>query len=125
MKAMQVITGHVESKGSVFLSQVQVEPPPELQSQIFPFVNSAIRHVNANHHPAAIAFLNMLLRLQKVVLQDSAAMLLSGRKHCLFDLPVFQCPAFEDFLNLIKIHQNSMLDPSDVTLEQILPDVCN
>jgi hypothetical protein len=50
---------------------------------------------------------------------------LSGRKNYLFDLPVFQCPAFEDFLNLIKIHQNSMLDPSDVTLEQILPSVCN
>jgi hypothetical protein len=52
-------------------------------------------------------------------------MLLSGRKYCLFDLPVFQCPAFEDYLNLIKIHQNVMLDPSDVTLEQILPGGCN
>ena len=47
------------------------------------------------------------------------------QKHCLFDLPVFQCPAFEDYLNLIKIHQNVMLDPSDVTLEQILSGVCN
>jgi hypothetical protein len=67
----------------------------------------------------------MHLRLQPVVLQGAAAMLLSGRKHCHFNLPVFQCPAFEDFLNLIKIHQNSMLNPSDVTLEQILPGVCN
>ena len=125
MKAMRVMAGHAESKGSVFLPRAQVEPPPELQSQIFPFVDSAIRHVNANHHRTATAFLNMLLQLQVVVLQDAAAVLLSGRKHCLFDLPVFQCPAFEDFLNLIKIHQNSMLDPSDVTLEQILPGVCN
>ena len=102
-----------------------IEARVEIQSQIFPFVNSAIKHVNANHHPTATAFLNMLLWLWIVVLQDAAAVLLSGRKHCLFDLPVFQCPAFEDFLNLIKIHQNSMLDPSDVTPEQILPGVCN
>jgi hypothetical protein len=84
MKAMQVMAGHAESKGSVFLPQAQVEPPPELQSQIFPFVNSAIRYVNANHHPTATAFLNMLLRLWIIVLQDAGAMLLSGRKHCLF-----------------------------------------
>jgi hypothetical protein len=104
---------------------VQVEPPPELQSQAFSFVNSASRNVNANHHSTVTAFLNMPLRLQIVALQDAAAMSLSGRKHCLFYLPVFQCPAFEDFLNLILIHQNSMLDPSDVTLEQILSGVCN
>ena len=52
-------------------------------------------------------------------------MLLSGRKNYLFDLPVFQCPAFEVYLNLIKIHQNVMLDPSDVTLDHILSGVCN
>ena len=93
--------------------------------KFFHLVKSAICHVNASHHATATAFLNMLKRLQIVVLQDAAAMLLSSKKHCLFDFPVFQCPAFEDFLNLIKIHQNSMLDPSDVTLEQILPGVCS
>ena len=125
MKAMQVMAGHAESKGSVFLPQAQVEHPPELQSQIFLFVNSAIRYVNANHYPTATAFLTMFLQLWIVVLQDAIAMLLSDRKHCIFDLPVFHSPAFEDFLNLIQIHQNSMLDPSDVTLEQILSGVCN
>jgi hypothetical protein len=104
---------------------VQVEPLPELQPQIFPFINSAIRNVNANHHPTATAFLNMLLQLQIVVLKDAAVKLMSVRKHCLFDFPVFQCPAFEDFLNVIKIYQNLMLNPSDVTVEQILPGVCN
>ena len=87
MKAMQVMAGHAESKGSVFLPQAQVEPPPELQSQMFPFVNSAIRYVNANHLTAT-AFLNMLLQLQIVVLQDAAEILMSGRKHCLFDLQI-------------------------------------
>jgi Centromere DNA-binding protein complex CBF3 subunit, domain 2 len=119
------MAGHAVSKGSLFLPQAQVEPPTELPSQIFPFVNSAITHVNANHHLTATAILNMFLQLRIVVLQDAAAMLLSSRKHCLFDLPVFQSPAFEDFLNLIQIHQNSMLGPSGVTLEQILPGVCN
>jgi hypothetical protein len=68
MKAMQILAGHAESKGSVFLPQAQVEPPPDLQSQIFPFVNSAIRHVNANHHPIDTALLNMIKRLHIVVL---------------------------------------------------------
>jgi hypothetical protein len=88
MKAMQVMARHAESKGSVFLPQAQVEPPPELQSQVFPFVNSAIRYVNANHHPTATAFLIMLLQLWIVVLQDAGAMLLSGRN---FAFLTFQC----------------------------------
>ena len=118
------MTRHAESKGSVFLPWVQVEPPPELQFQILLFVNCAIKYVNANHLTAT-AFLNMLLQLQIVVLQDAAEILMSGRKHCLFDLPVFQCSAFEDFLNLITIHQNSMLNPSELTFEQIHPGVWN
>ena len=45
MKAMRVMAGHPESKGSVFLPRSKVIPPVSLQMDIFPFVDRALNSI--------------------------------------------------------------------------------
>jgi hypothetical protein len=46
MKALQVMGGHEEMKGSSFIARGTCLPPEELQNKIFPFVDAVLIKVN-------------------------------------------------------------------------------
>ena len=125
MKAMRVMAGHPESKGSAFLQRAQEQPSIVLQQQFFTFIEIALQSVNATCNPTAIAFLNMLQRLRIVILQDAAVMVLHGRKHCIFDLPIFTSAEFKQLVDQMRHHETTAVDPTDASIEQILPSVCS
>jgi len=45
MKAMRVMAGHNEQKGSVFIARSLLIPPESLQLQIFPFIEEALEQI--------------------------------------------------------------------------------
>jgi hypothetical protein len=65
MKALRVMGGHEETKGSYYLARGAFIPPEELQKHLFPFVDLALVQVNAMNKKGwkrvtACGFLNML-----------------------------------------------------------------
>jgi hypothetical protein len=49
MKALRVMGGHEETKGSYFLAHAAFKPPEEVQIQIFIFIDAALMQVNATN----------------------------------------------------------------------------
>lgn len=85
VKAMRVMAGHHEAKGTVYLPRCNVIPISSLQSKIFPFVDQALHLIAESTATTATGFLKFLLHLRVVILQDVAAVLLAGRTYLLFE----------------------------------------
>jgi len=71
----------------------------------------------------ARAFIRMLKSLIHVVLQDATLMIHAGRKHVVFDLPIFKTREFLDFqMNLLAaVAAAELNDPRDVAMDTVLP----
>ena len=80
-------------------------------------------NINSNTHGTATAFLNMMKRLRCVILQDVATMILCGRSHYLFGLPVFQEPGFLEFKQKLceKLESEKDQDPMKLQIDRVLP----
>jgi hypothetical protein len=100
MKALRVIGGHDEMKGSYFLARGAVIPPEELQKQIFPFRDTALVQVNAMKKNGwtrvpSCGFFNMLKRFRVVILQKVVELIGMGRgRHAVYQHKVFQSQLF-------------------------------
>ena len=123
MKAMRVMGGHPDTKGSVFLPRSSIEPSRILQQQIFPCLDEKMASIDATANLTALAFLRLLQNLWKVILQDVCVLILLGRKHIMFELPVFKTDEFKSFMNDMQHHISTAEDPVDVSMEQVLPGV--
>ena len=124
MKAMRVMAGHPDEKGSVFLPRDHIKPSITLQQTIFPFIEKEIEYIDAaTNSTAYYAFLNLLSCLRVIILQDAATMILNGRGHFLFTLDVFNCEEFKEFLKNMSHHLNLIQDPVDLRIDSILPGV--
>ena len=125
MKAMRVMAGHSEQKGSVFVARDQVIPAESLQLQVFPFLEKALGTLQGHtvSHPTAMSFLSLLKRLRIVLLQDAAEMIVIGRSHVIFTNGVFKSNDFLSFVEDMRHHLNHVRNPQDVQLETVLPGV--
>ena len=123
MKAMRVMAGHPDEKGSVFLPQDHIKPSMTLQQTIFPFIEKEIESIDAATNSTAFDFLNLLSCLRVIILQDAATMILNSRGHFLFTLDVFNCEEFKEFLKNMSHHLNLVQDPVDLRIDSILPGV--
>ena len=99
MKAMRILAGRAQEKGSFFLPQGTVNPPPELHHQVFLFLDKAMGTItaDASKKPTTQAFFKLLLNLQCFVLQDAAVSIHNGRENSLFSLPVFKTQLFQTY----------------------------
>jgi hypothetical protein len=57
MKAMRVMAGHPDEKGSVFLPRDHIKPSMTLQQTIFPFLEKEIESIDAANNSTAYEFL--------------------------------------------------------------------
>ena len=71
----------------------------------------------------ARGFLTLLDDCSKAVLQDAAIMISNGRKHSIFELPVFKTDMFQKYLVDMKTHIQTVVDHSDLNIERCLPTV--
>ena len=127
LRIMRVMAGHSAEKNVFHLPRSDLKPSEDLQRQIFPFIedHEMILASSPVSHPTASAFLGLLKRLRAIVLQDAAVLLDSGRKHSLFCMEVFTSSAFLEFqTRLLKLIHQSRVDPSSLTVQAVLPGIC-
>jgi hypothetical protein len=130
LPAMRVAGGHEPERGCHFIPRSSVEPPERLCRMIFPFVENAEEAlrgaIDSNKRVTAAAFLSLMRSLRIVVLQDTAAMMLLGRTHAIFDHhPAFHDPSFAVFKEQMAAALTAApaVDPLNVTVERVMPGV--
>ena len=99
-----------------------VKPSQSLIDQVFPFVQDAIASLNIEQ-TTAMSKLAWLLLIGKIVLHDTACMMLAGREHCIFNLPVFKCDKYKQFLAEMKAKLDDQVVSADRTIDEVLPGV--
>lgn len=128
MKIMRVMAGHSDAKNIFYLPRSDIKPSDRFLRQIFPFIESQELKIasSTTSHPTASAFLGLLRRLRKVVLQDAAVLLYNGRTHSLFHHPVFLSQEFKDFQQQVvaSVLVATVNDPATASVRSVLPGVC-
>jgi hypothetical protein len=99
---LQQAAGYSAERGRHINPRSHVDPPDSLGAQIFPFVDPCLESVKqaiagGRDKHTALRFLNKLKNLRTIALQDVAVLISHGRKHQLFDLPVFKTEEFNMF----------------------------
>lgn len=139
LKAMRVSAGFEPERGCHFNPRAHVDPPEVLTSQVFPGLAAAEQRLVTYEQTTASAprsrsgvakltaqsFIHLLKNLQRVIIQDAALMIHSGRKHVVFDLPVFKSQEFLDFQRhvIATVAAAEQNNPRDATLEVVIPRV--
>ncbi|KAG7345280.1 centromere DNA-binding like protein [Nitzschia inconspicua] len=133
MKIIRSRAGFRSNGGVHYNARTIVQPPSELLSQVFPWVDRATQELNAflqsspaEACPFAAVFLDFMMKLKVVVLQDAAAtMVLHPERsvHQLFQLDVFKSDCFKAYVEQMRQQLAVAEDPSDVTLQAVIPPV--
>ena len=93
LKAMRAAAGFVKNDGRYYNPRATVDPPKELEKLVFPFVEEQLEKVKGacenaggrkggDYLGAARCFLEMLLRLRTIILQDAAALKVLHPERC-------------------------------------------
>ena len=122
MKAMRVMAGHDVDRDSYKILRNSVEPGEDLIDQVFPFVKEALSKINFEQ-TTALSTLSWLQMVARIVLQDAACMMLSGRTHCIFQFPVFRTPEFKAFLHKMKTTIDAQVTTAKTDINKCLPGV--
>ena len=123
LKAMRAAAGFTEAGGMFNCPRAAVEPPEDLQKKLFVFVDEHLQKVdeeitrNGNDKSgcylgAAKSFLEMLVRLRTIILQDMAAMVVSDeisdenrtRNH-----PLFCSCHFRHIFQSVEFHVSAVV----------------
>jgi len=91
-------------KGRHYSPRQMLSSSESLERMLFPCIEekeadlerAALEHPNRKFTTARF-FLKHLKNLRRVLLQDAAVLISKGRRHPVFNLPVFQCTEFENF----------------------------
>ena len=90
---IRVLAGFDSEEVSYHLERDFIDPPKELEQLLFPWVEDSIIHVQSliREKFSGLGFLNLLLFLRRVFLQDAAAFYLDSdfAKYSVFQLPPF------------------------------------
>jgi Centromere DNA-binding protein complex CBF3 subunit, domain 2 len=139
LQALRVMNGHSHLRGSVYIPRFTMDIPLALQAlaqqQIFPWAESKLADVQRasaadgrSRHTAAY-FLNMLIQLRHLILQDTAEIMTYSepRQHPLFTEPIFTSQLFGEYVAAMKTHlaQAPAADPLNMSMEAALPGVMN
>lgn len=123
-----------------WLPRSRVEPPPELVSQMWPWVDDVLTALNERfpgERPTTQTAFSFFRSLRRIVLQDAAAMMVLGGQgdeshsarlsHGLFELPLFQSQEFRLFVSIMRqkliVEAAPSNDPNVRTLARIVPGV--
>lgn len=123
---MRTLAGFEPCRGSFFLARSSVEPPISLMRQVFPQVEMWKQALDAKRCEQTIAaggFLELLLYLRKVILQDAIFMQDLFPNHPMWQHPVFQSTEFLAFKNEARERVVQTEDPADHRLQKAMPDV--
>ena len=129
LAAMRVLSGSDTRRGFYRNSRttfINEEKYGILAKQLFPWIEDVILYHDLSNKPTARGFLNMLVNMRWVILQDVAVMMDTDRQHIVFQLfPVFQCQLFKEFkAELIHhIQEHDKEDTDAGLIDTVLPGI--
>ena len=122
MKAMRVVAGQNVEQDSYKTLCNSVEPPEALIDQVFPLVKEALKKISFDQI-TALSTLQWLQMVTRIVLQDVACMMSSGRTHCILKFPLFKTPEFKAFLQEMKTKMEAQVTTAQADIKMVLPGV--
>jgi hypothetical protein len=122
-EAMRALSGHPPKQRLFYLSRALIDPPQNLQQQLFPLADMWLQKIidgdGCERNLAARGFLELLIYLRKVLIQDAAIMFdvlpEKIKCHCVFGA-IFQKYRM-DLLEKIQTTD----DPLEMRLEMAMP----
>lgn len=126
---MRVAAGFGSAAGSYYLKRGQEQAPVALTKMIWPWVDGALAEYADGHVPnpdtAGRHFLELLVRLRQVFLQDAAILQAEFPSSRLWRHAVFSDPAWPAFAAKVRDLEAAGEDPAHVAIGRVLPDVAN
>ncbi|CAJ1970472.1 unnamed protein product [Cylindrotheca closterium] len=140
LKAMRAAAGFTTSEGRYYNPRALVVPPEELEKKIFPFADRALEKVEAAckskgsrmggyYLGTARGFLEMLLRLRTIILQDAAAMKVLHPERCdghmFFQAfpELFRNQLFLEYTAKMRLELSHAVEVRTATVDAVLPGV--
>ncbi|CEP17888.1 hypothetical protein [Parasitella parasitica] len=126
-EAIRICNGFPGRKGGFWLRRDALEPPLELQQQIFPAIETWMHRLNDENDAAyqnsksAAAFIKLMLKLRKIILQDAVLWRQLDSENRIFKEPVFSSAAFKQFEADLLVHMEATPTPSTMVLQETLP----
>jgi hypothetical protein len=124
-EAMRGLSGHPPKQRLYYIPRSHLVPPLSLQKQLFPDADLALQCViEGNGHErnlAARGFLELIIHMRIVLLQDCAVLNANCPFLPLWVHPIFNCPEFKEFQHDLSTKMDSTPDPTELRLTQSLP----
>ena len=125
-EAIRICNGFPGPIGSFWLPRAGVEPPLELQEQVFPEIEGWHVRLNDpddaayNSSGSALAFLYFMLKLRKLLLQGSVLMRKEDPANSIFKHRIFQSDAYKDFEIDVLAHIETTPTPASMILRDTM-----
>ena len=131
LAAMRVMAGFEKETGLHYNPRTTFygeEKHQELAKMIFPWIEEVEKSCNLEERHSARGFLNYLLNLRWVIIQDCAVMIgINKRKHFIFEKMnhIFGTDLFKDYMEKMIVHLNASKndDPNAARIDLLLPGV--
>jgi len=124
-EAMRGLSGHPAKERLYYIPRSIETPPIELQKRIFPQADGLLEKVVAGdgyeRNLAARGFLELLIYLRRVLLQDSAILMKESPTCKLWSHPMFSSEEFQTFQNDLLHKIDTAESPTELRLQQALP----
>jgi hypothetical protein len=122
---MRGLSGHPPKERLYYIPRSNLVPSIELQSLIFPEVDGILHKMIAGdgieQNLAARGFLELLVYLRRVLLQDCAILMCETPRSRIWSHPIFQSMEFKNFQEDLLSNIESTQDPTEHKLQQAMP----
>lgn len=122
---MRGLSGHPPKERLYYIPRSMEVPPMNLQTQIFPtadqLLENVIRGAGCERNLAARGFLELIIYLRRVILQDAAVLIDTYASCSVWQHPVFTSQSFREFKASLISKMETTPSPTELLLQQSLP----
>ena len=130
-----------QAQGNYYLPRAKVEPSPELQQAVWPWVDKWMTwfqsYESADDDPsdvdsdlqedrndlAAQGFLRLLVQLRTVLLQDSVVLRAEFPEHPLWSDPIFVRQDYLEFAEQVRVSLLDVEEPEEIQIRKTMPAI--
>jgi hypothetical protein len=124
-EAMRALSGHPPKQRLYYLARSIEVPPEGLEKQIFPEADVVLQRIvngdGCERNLAARGFVELLVYLRRVILQDAAVLMHATPYLKIWRHPVFATGAFKAFQHNLLSKMESTDTPTELQLQKSLP----
>jgi hypothetical protein len=120
------MNGFHSDRGSFYLPRALVTPPESHQKRIFPLAEQWLEKMNNGEAPKTISgikFLNLLVELRVIILQDAVVLKNDFPDHPVFCHDIFQSDEFKSFAEESTAAMDESVPPAEIEIRRAMPFV--